>query len=110
MARPRAAAAMTPTSSAVLVLASIQLLCLAATFTLSIWLDRFAGTVRVPSARRACIRVARLPQRAVHPRSLSVRAPVGADAPQTSRPRAACCCCPGSLTRSSSTRRAAWPM
>ncbi len=36
-----------PTSSAVVLLATVQLLCIAATFVLSIWLGRFAGTARV---------------------------------------------------------------
>ena len=44
-----------PTSSAVVLLATVQLLCIAATYVLSIWLGRFAGTshVREPAARRS---------------------------------------------------------
>ena len=42
---------MTPASSAVLLLATLPLLGLAGTFTLSIWLDRYAGGVRLCEPR-----------------------------------------------------------
>jgi len=61
---------MTPTSGAVLVLAILPLLCLAGTFTLSIWLGRYAGTLArcgdTVLRRRACAGHARWRACAAH--------------------------------------------